>query len=48
MLDRVKAHPQIVLRPNTIVEEVLGVDEKEVKGLRLRDVTTGEESTLRD
>jgi thioredoxin reductase (NADPH) len=46
MLDRVLAHPQIVLRPNTIVEEVLGVEEKEVKGLRLRDVTTGEESTL--
>ena len=47
MLDRVMAHPQIVLRPNTIVEEVLGVEEKEVKGLRLRDVTTGEESILR-
>jgi thioredoxin reductase (NADPH) len=46
MLDRVMAHPQIVLRPNTIIEEVLGVEEKEVKGLRLRDVTTGEQSTL--
>ncbi|MGB9409574.1 MAG: thioredoxin-disulfide reductase [Terracidiphilus sp.] len=46
MLDRVKAHPQIVLRANTIIEEVLGVEEKEVKGLRLRDVTTGEQSTL--
>jgi hypothetical protein len=29
-----------------VIEEVLGVEEKEVKGLRLRDVTTGEESTL--
>jgi len=47
MLDRVIAHPQIVLRPNTIVEEVLGVEEKEVKGLKLRDVTTGEESILK-
>jgi len=47
MLDRVMAHPQIVLRPNTIVEEVLGVEEKEVKGLKLRDVTTGEESILK-
>jgi thioredoxin reductase (NADPH) len=46
MLDRVMAHLQIVLRPNTIIEEVLGVEEKEVKGLRLRDVTTGEQSTL--
>ncbi|MGD0548410.1 MAG: thioredoxin-disulfide reductase [Terracidiphilus sp.] len=46
MLDRVHAHPQIVLRPNTIIEEVLGVDEKEVCGVRLRDVKTGEVSTL--
>jgi thioredoxin reductase (NADPH) len=46
MLERVKAHPQIELRSNTVVEEVLGVEEKEVKGLRLRDATTGEESIL--
>jgi thioredoxin reductase (NADPH) len=46
MLDRVIAHPKIVLRPNTIIEEVLGVEEKEVKGLRLRDVATGEVTTL--
>jgi thioredoxin reductase (NADPH) len=46
MLDRVQAHPKIVLRANTVIEEVLGVEEKEVKGLRLRDVTTGELSTL--
>ena len=46
MLDRVHAHPQIVLRPNTVIEEVLGVEEKEVKGLRLRDVATGEQTTL--
>jgi thioredoxin reductase (NADPH) len=43
---RVHAHPQIVLRANTVIEEVLGVEEKEVKGLRLRDVTTGEVTTL--
>jgi thioredoxin reductase (NADPH) len=42
----VQAHPQIVLRPNTSVEEVLGVEEKDVRGLRLRDVTSGEVSTL--
>jgi len=46
MLDRVQAHPQIVLRANTVIEEVLGVEEKEVKGVRLRDVTTGEVTTL--
>jgi thioredoxin reductase (NADPH) len=46
MLDRVKEHPSIALRPNTIVEEVLGVEEKEVKGLRLRCASTGELSTL--
>jgi thioredoxin reductase (NADPH) len=46
MLERVQAHPKIVLLPNTVIDEVLGVDEKEVKGLRLRDVTTGALSTL--
>jgi thioredoxin reductase (NADPH) len=46
MLDRVMAHPNIVLRTNTKVEEVLGAEEKDVKGLRLRDVTNGEESIL--
>jgi len=46
MLDRVTAHPNIVLRANTIIEEVLGVEEKEVKGLRLRCVSSGEVSTL--
>jgi thioredoxin reductase (NADPH) len=46
MLDRVMEHPKIELRANTVVEEVLGVEEKEVKGLRLRDVSTGEVSTL--
>jgi thioredoxin reductase (NADPH) len=46
MLDRAIAHPNIELRTNTVVEEVLGVDEKDVKGLRLKDVVTGAESTL--
>src|SRR5271157_3172402 len=41
MLERAMAHPKIVLRPNTVIEEVLGVEEKEVKGVRLRDVKTG-------
>jgi thioredoxin reductase (NADPH) len=46
MLDRVIAHPNIELRGNTVIEEVLGVEEKEVKGVRLRDVTTGTEDVL--
>jgi thioredoxin reductase (NADPH) len=46
MLERAIAHPNIELRTNTIVEEVLGADEKDVKGLRLKDVATGVESTL--
>ncbi|MFP5208633.1 MAG: thioredoxin-disulfide reductase [Acidobacteriota bacterium] len=46
MLDRVMAHPNIELRTSTVVEEVLGVDEHEVKGLRLRDVKTGTLSEL--
>jgi len=46
MLERAMAHPNIELRTNTVVDEVLGVEEKEVKGLRLRDVSNGARSTL--
>jgi thioredoxin reductase (NADPH) len=46
MLERAIAHPQIVLRTNVIVEEVLGVDQKEVCGVRLKDVATGMEEIL--
>jgi thioredoxin reductase (NADPH) len=46
MLERATAHPKIELRTNTVVEEVLGVEENEVKGLRLRDVSNGERSVL--
>jgi thioredoxin reductase (NADPH) len=46
MLERAMAHPNIELRTNTVVEEVLGVEEKDVKGLLLRDVTSGVRSTL--
>jgi len=47
MVERAMAHPTIEFRTNTVVDEVLGVDEKEVKGLRVRDVSTGVTSTLR-
>src|ERR1035437_5280724 len=46
MLERAIAHPTIELRANTVLEEVLGVEEKEVKGLRLKDVKDGCESEL--
>jgi thioredoxin reductase (NADPH) len=46
MLERAMAHPRIALRTNTVVEEVLGVDQKEVRGLRLRDVTSGARDEL--
>jgi thioredoxin reductase (NADPH) len=46
MLERAIAHPNIEFRTNTAVEEVLGVDDKEVKGLKLRDVKTGATETL--
>lgn len=46
MLDRAMAHPQIQFLSNTTVEEVLGVEEKDVKGLRLKNRASGEESVL--
>ncbi len=46
MLERVMAHPNIELRTNVVVEEVLGVDANEVQGLRLKDVTNGSTSML--
>jgi thioredoxin reductase (NADPH) len=46
MLERAIAHPNIELRTNTVVDEVLGVEDLAVKGLRLRDITNGAKSTL--
>src|SRR4051794_17551924 len=46
MLERAIAHPNVELRTNTTVEEVLGVEENEVKAVRLRDVKTGVQTTL--
>jgi thioredoxin reductase (NADPH) len=46
MLERAMAHPNIELRTNTVVEEVLGVENQDVEGLRLRDVVTGMRDTL--
>jgi thioredoxin reductase (NADPH) len=46
MLERAKAHPSIEFLTSTIVEEVLGVEEKDVKGLRIKNTVTGVESVL--
>jgi thioredoxin reductase (NADPH) len=46
MLERAKAHPQIEFLTSTIVEEVLGVEEKDVKGLRLKNTVSGEQFIL--
>jgi thioredoxin reductase (NADPH) len=46
MLERAVAHPQIEFLSNTTVEEVLGVEEKDVKGLRIKGRLTGRESIL--
>ncbi len=40
------AHPQIEFLSSTTVEEVLGVEEKDVKGLRLKNRLSGEEFVL--
>ena len=46
MLERAIAHPNIELRTNVVVEQALGVEEKELRGLTLRDVITGEVEEL--
>lgn len=47
MLERAKAHEKIRFLTNTEVLEVLGVAEKEVKGLRLRNAARGREWELK-
>src|ERR1700691_2112653 len=46
MLDRAMGHEKIQFLTNTAVEEVLGVEKKEVSGLRLRNTLNHEESAL--
>jgi thioredoxin reductase (NADPH) len=46
MLERAMGHEKIEFLSNTMVEEVLGVEQKEVTGLRLRNTVTNTESTL--
>jgi thioredoxin reductase (NADPH) len=42
MLDRAMAHPNIKFLTSTTVEEVLGVEDKDVKGLRLKNLVSGD------
>src|SRR5580693_178974 len=46
MLDRAMAHPNIKFVSSTTVEEVLGVEEKDVRGLRLKNRVSGDEYVL--
>ncbi len=46
MLERALAHPQITFLHNTVIEECLGVEEKDLKGLKLHNQKTGERWTL--
>ncbi len=46
MLERAMAHPKIELLRNTVVEEALGVEEKELKGIHLLNKKTGQRWTL--
>lgn len=46
MFERAKAHPSIEFLSSTIVEEVLGVEEKDVKGLRLKNTASGDQFTI--
>jgi thioredoxin reductase (NADPH) len=42
MIDRARTHPQIHFMTNTVVDEVYDASKKEVTGLRLRNVKSGE------
>ncbi len=46
MLERARAHEKIEFKSSVVVEEVLGTEQKEVSGLRLRHVGTNETSVL--
>jgi len=46
MMERAMAHPSIQFLSSTVVDEVLGVEEKEVRGLKLHNIKSGERSEL--
>src|SRR5246127_280761 len=46
MLERAMAHPNVQFLSSTVVDEVVGVEEKEVRALKLRNIHTGELSEI--
>ncbi len=46
MVERVKTHPKIAVRWDSVVEEVLDVEKGEVTGVRLKNVKTGAKDVL--
>jgi thioredoxin reductase (NADPH) len=46
MADRVLANPRIKVAWNSVVEEILGVEQRAVRGIRLRNKITGEVSDV--
>src|SRR6202046_3581131 len=46
MLERAMAHPKVQFLSNTVVEEVLGVEDKDVKGLRVKNKVSNEAYVL--
>src|SRR6266481_4273786 len=46
MLDRARANPKVSFLTDTVVDEVLDVSKKDVKGLRLKNITSGDEHVL--
>ncbi|MBS1814951.1 MAG: thioredoxin-disulfide reductase [Acidobacteria bacterium] len=46
MLERAMAHEKIQMLTNTIVEEILGVEEKSVRGIVIRNTKTGQTSEV--
>jgi thioredoxin reductase (NADPH) len=46
MLERAMAHPNVQFLSSTVVDEVVGVEEKEVRALKLRNLHTGELSEI--
>jgi thioredoxin reductase (NADPH) len=46
MLERAIAHPNVHFLSSTVVEEVLGVEEKDVRGLKLMNTKSGERTEL--
>lgn len=46
MLERAMAHDKIVMMTNTVVEEILGVEEKSVRGIVIRNTKSGQTSEI--